>query len=85
MKQSGNEAPLTISGVALQTGVSRATASRALSDYGVVDSETRVGAARLAIAVETTTGMTSETPSPTSGVLVIGESLMDLFGKHGTR
>ncbi|MFM9920241.1 LacI family DNA-binding transcriptional regulator [Lacisediminihabitans sp. H27-G8] len=41
MKQSGNEAPLTIRDVALHAGVSRATASRALSDYGVVNSETR--------------------------------------------
>lgn len=41
MKQSGNEAPLTIRDVALHAGVSRATASRALSDYGVVHAETR--------------------------------------------
>lgn len=41
MKQSGNEAPLTIRDVAMHAGVSRATASRALSDYGVVNSETR--------------------------------------------
>lgn len=41
MKQSGNEAPLTIRDVAQHAGVSRATASRALSDYGIVNSETR--------------------------------------------
>ena len=78
MKQSGNEGPLTISDVALNAAVSRATAFRALSDCGVVDFEMRDDAARMAIAVETTTGVTSEIPSPTSGVLVIGESLMDV-------
>jgi len=36
MKQSGDEAPLTIRDVAVHAGVSRATASRALSDYGVL-------------------------------------------------
>ena len=41
MKQSGNDAPLTIRDVALHAGVSRATASRALSDYGIVHAETR--------------------------------------------
>jgi LacI family transcriptional regulator len=48
MKQSGNEAPLTIRDVALHAGVSRATASRALSDYGVVNSETRENVRRSA-------------------------------------
>ncbi len=41
MNQTGNEALLTIRDVALHAGVSRATASRALSDYGVVNSDTR--------------------------------------------
>lgn len=41
MKQSGNDAALTIKDVAHHAGVSRATASRALSDYGIVSAETR--------------------------------------------
>jgi LacI family transcriptional regulator len=51
MKQSGSEAPLTIRDVALHAGVSRATASRALSDYGVVNSETRDKVRRSAEAI----------------------------------
>jgi LacI family transcriptional regulator len=49
MKHLGNEAPLTIRDVALHAGVSRATASRALSDYGVVNSETRQKVQRSAL------------------------------------
>lgn len=41
MKQSGNEAQPTIRDVATAAGVSRATASRALSDYGSVNALTR--------------------------------------------
>jgi len=41
MNQSGSEAPPTVKDVASHAGVSRATASRALADYGVVNSETR--------------------------------------------
>ncbi len=41
MNQSGNDAQPTVKDVALHAGVSRATASRALSDYGVVNSQTR--------------------------------------------
>lgn len=41
MNISGNEAPPTVKDVAAHAGVSRATASRALSDYGVVNAETR--------------------------------------------
>ncbi|QWT24237.1 LacI family transcriptional regulator [Subtercola sp. PAMC28395] len=48
MKQSGNEAHPTISDVARHAGVSRATTSRALSNYGVVNSETRAKVLRSA-------------------------------------
>ncbi len=41
MNTSGNEAQPTIKDVAAHAGVSRATASRALSDYGIVNAETR--------------------------------------------
>ena len=41
MTSSGNDAHPTINDVAERAGVSRATASRALADYGVVNSETR--------------------------------------------
>ena len=41
MKHSGTEAPPTIMDVAVHAGVSRATASRALSGYGVVNAATR--------------------------------------------
>lgn len=41
MNISGNDAPPTVKDVAAHAGVSRATASRALSDYGIVNSETR--------------------------------------------
>jgi LacI family transcriptional regulator len=41
MKRSGNDAQPTINDVAERAGVSRATASRALSDYGIVNAETR--------------------------------------------
>lgn len=41
MTSSGNDAQPTINDVAERAGVSRATASRALADYGVVNSETR--------------------------------------------
>ena len=41
MKLTGNGAQPTVKDVAALAGVSRATASRALSDYGAVHAETR--------------------------------------------
>lgn len=48
MNQSGNDAHPTVKDVASRAGVSRATASRALSDYGSVNAETRVRVQRAA-------------------------------------
>jgi LacI family transcriptional regulator len=51
MKQSGNEAQPTIRDVAFAAGVSRATASRALSDYGSVNALTREKVQRAAAEI----------------------------------
>lgn len=51
MTPSGNDAQPTINDVAERAGVSRATASRALAGYGVVNSETRARVLEAALAL----------------------------------